>query len=152
MLADYGAQIQSFLSENSENEKESSGFKTPQEIDVRSRMVDWMLQVVKQMGCQESSFLRSVQLFDAYFAKSTEEATVANVHLVGTVCLFIGTKLEDVSPLLMKTVLTKLAENTYSEETIRAKEQEILKVLEFKLSTPTVLELVESQLYQLNIG
>lgn len=74
------------------------------------------------------------------------------MHLVGTVCLFIGTKLEDVSPLLMKTVLTKLAENTYSEETIRAKEQEILKVLEFKLSTPTVLELVESQLYQLNIG
>lgn len=88
-----------------------------------------MLQVIKQMGCQESSFLRAVQLFDAYFAKSDEEVTVSTVHLVGVVCLFIGTKVEDVSPLLMKTVLEKLAENAYSEETIRAKEQEILKVL-----------------------
>lgn len=78
-------------------------------------MVDWMLQVVIQMNCQESSFMRAVQLFDTYFAKSGDQITVTSVHLAGIVSLFIATKLEDVSPLLMKTVLEKLAQNAYSE-------------------------------------
>lgn len=74
-------------------------------------MVDWMLTVVKSMGCQSSSFFKAVQIYDMYYAKVGATQTEESVLLIGIVSLFIATKYEDVSPLLLKTVVQKLGQN-----------------------------------------
>lgn len=47
--------------------------------------------------------------------------------------MFIASKYEDVYPLLMKTVFNKIGHKKISEEDIRNKEMDILRVLGFKI-------------------
>lgn len=55
--------------------------------------------------------------------------------------MFMASKYEDVYPLLMKTVYTKIGHSKISVESIRAKEMEILRAIGFKVGgLPTVLE------------
>jgi hypothetical protein len=98
---------------------------------LRAKMVDWMVQVLRTMGCNSRSWFKSVQLFDTYFAKQTVAQDAKSVYLTGMVCMFIATKYEDVSPLLMNTVVNKLGQGKFSREQIMAEEAKILKVLGF---------------------
>jgi hypothetical protein len=55
----------------------------------------------------------------------------------------MASKYEDVYPLLMKTVFTKIGHKKMAVDTIRDKEIEILRTLSFKLGAPTSLEFLE---------
>ena len=57
--------------------------------------------------------------------------------------MFMASKYEDVYPLLMKTVFNKIGHKKIAVDVIRAKELEILRVLGFKLGSPTSLEFLE---------
>ena len=57
--------------------------------------------------------------------------------------MFMASKYEDVYPLLLKTVYSKIGHKKISVESIRNKELEILRVLGFKLGAPTSLEFLD---------
>ena len=57
--------------------------------------------------------------------------------------MFMASKYEDLYPLLMKTVFSKIGHKKIPVEAIRAKELEILRVLGFKLGAPTSLEFLD---------
>lgn len=55
--------------------------------------------------------------------------------------MFMASKYEDVYPLLMKTVYNKIGHQKISIDTIRQREIDILKAIEFKVGGfPTLLE------------
>lgn len=57
--------------------------------------------------------------------------------------MFIASKYEDVYPLLMKTIVKKIAHNKISEELIREREIDILRTIGFKIGgLPTSLEFI----------
>lgn len=57
--------------------------------------------------------------------------------------MFIASKYEDVSPLLMRTMINKIGHGKFIVKQITQKEAEILRVLEFRVGAPTLLEFVE---------
>jgi hypothetical protein len=58
--------------------------------------------------------------------------------------MFIASKYEDVFPLLMKTVFNKIGHKKISEDDIRNQENDILRVLGFKIGgLPSSLEFVD---------
>jgi hypothetical protein len=57
--------------------------------------------------------------------------------------MFIASKYEDVVPLMMRTVVNKIGHNKFELRQIEDKELEILKVLGYKIGSPTVKEFLD---------
>ena len=120
--------------------------------DYRSKMVDWMVEVLTTFKCSDSSFFLAVSLMDRFFAKSERQLTGADLHLTGVVSMFIATKYEDIIPLLMRTVLNKVGHGKFKQETIEEREIEMLATLSFKVGCPTVLEFIDRYLEECKLG
>lgn len=63
--------------------------------------------------------------------------------------MFIASKFEDVHPLKMKIVFEKIGHKKLAIEDIKALELEILKVIHYKIATPTILEFLKVYLKQI---
>ena len=66
--------------------------------------------------------------------------------------MFIATKYEDIVPLLMRTIVNKVGHNKFTKQQVMEKEMEILRVLQFNLGSPTVLEHLERMSAELGIA
>lgn len=71
--------------------------------------------------------------------------------MTGIICMFIATKYEDIVPLLMRTIVNKVGHNKFTKQQVMEKETEVLKVLQFNLGSPTVLEHLERMSAELGI-
>lgn len=118
----------------------------------RAKMVDWIVEVLTAFKCSDQTFFLTINLMDRYFAALNQGSQkraleLHELHITGVVCMFIASKYEDVYPLLMKTVFNKIGHKKISEEAIRTKEMEILRVLGFKIgASPTPLEFLAKNL------
>mmetsp|Transcript_31345 Transcript_31345/g.5647 ORF Transcript_31345/g.5647 Transcript_31345/m.5647 type:complete len:84 (-) Transcript_31345:212-463(-) len=72
--------------------------------ELRAKMIDWMVEVLKACDCSDSTFFLSVKLMELYFSKETIPIQINDIHLIGVVCMFIASKYHDIQPLRMKTV------------------------------------------------
>lgn len=72
---------------------------------------------------------------DRYLSQSTKPLELGELHITGITCMFIASKFEDVYPLLMKTVFNKIGHTKIPMEQIRQRELEILRVIDFKISS-----------------
>jgi Cyclin, N-terminal domain len=59
------------------------------------------------------------------------------------VAMFISSKYEDLSPLLMRTVINKIGHGKYTVKSVLERELDILRTLEFRVGAPTMLEFIE---------
>jgi hypothetical protein len=80
---------------------------------------------------------------DRYFKKTESTLQSGDLHLVGVASMFIASKYQDVIPLRMKTVISKIGHNKFDAKSVSEKELEILKVLGFKIGAPTVKEFLD---------
>lgn len=65
------------------------------------------------------------------------------MHLNGVTNLFISSKYEDVIPLKMDLLISKICHGKFTKEDIQNQELEILENLEFDLCYPNILKFVE---------
>ena len=72
-------------------------------------MVDWMIEVLTNFRCDHQTFFHAVSLLDRYFKNCDRSLTIDDLHLIGVTAMFVGSKLEDVYPLKMKTIHEKIA-------------------------------------------
>lgn len=100
----------------------------------RAKMVDWMVEVLTAFKCADQTLFLAINIMDRYF-DSLNKQNIAlelhELHTTGVVCMFMASKYEDVYPLLMKTVLTKIGHGKISAEVIRNKEMELLRAIGF---------------------
>jgi len=55
-------------------------------------MIDWMVEVFSIFEFLPDSYLLAVYIFDKYLSKTNRIMGNENVHLVGTVSMFVSTK------------------------------------------------------------
>jgi cyclin B len=67
-----------------------------------------------------------------------------DVHLTGIVSMFIASKYVDVYPLKMNIVQDKIAHAAFSHESIKCKERDVMKTIQFHMTFPTVLTILEN--------
>jgi hypothetical protein len=81
--------------------------------NLRARMVDWMLEVVPAMRNSTQTFFQSVRLLDTFLSKSVEPVMDTEIHLLGSVCMFVASKFHDVNCLHIDNVRSVLLRNEF---------------------------------------
>jgi hypothetical protein len=111
---------------------------------LRSRMIDWMIEVLTNFKCDDQTFFLAVSLIDRYL-KGSENAPkeVQDLHSMGVTCMFVASKYEDIYPLKMKMVYEKIAHKKLPMEKIKSLEMDILKVIKYKIAAPTALDFLK---------
>jgi hypothetical protein len=109
-----------------------------------------MVEVLTTFKNSDQTFFLAVNLLDRYFKNSSKQLAATELHISGIVSMFIASKYEDVIPLLMRTIISKIGHNKFQVRQIEEKELEILKTLEYKIGAPTVLEFLERYLSELS--
>lgn len=113
----------------------------------RARMIDWMFEVLGCFQMCEQTFFLSVQYMDRFIAATPRFLELDELHVIGITSMFIASKYEDITPLFMQTLVTRIGHNRFTKENILHYEKEILGTLNFKLTAiPTVLEFLERHL------
>lgn len=117
-VKNYGADIAAYLAQlEAENLVGNCLEKTTISHAYRAKMIDWMVEVLSAFKCGENTFFMTVSLMDRFF-KASPGLESRKLHLVGISCMFIASKYEDIYPLMMKTMVNKIAHNKYNEDEI----------------------------------
>lgn len=108
--------------------------------ELRGKMVDWMVEVMNSFKCKNQTFFMAVSLMDRYLDKKLQRKATNELHVIGVAAIYLASKYEDILPLRMSTVVSKIAHRKLSPGAIKAYEQDILLTLDYYVQTPTVLE------------
>ena len=106
-------------------------------------MVDWKIEVLTNFKCDDQTFFLAVSLMDRYFKLKPEIREISDLHIIGVTCMFVASKYEDIYPLKMKMVHEKIAHQKLAIEEIKALELDILKVINYKIPAPTVIDFLK---------
>jgi hypothetical protein len=107
---------------------------------MRTRMVDWMIEVLTNYKCDEHTFFLAVNLMDRYFKSTQKSLNPNDLHGIGIAAMFMASKFYDVYPLRLKIVYEKIAHKKLSCEEIKNQETEIANALNYIIGKPTVWE------------
>ena len=114
--------------------------------------MDWMIEVFKIYKQREETVFRAFALLDGYLHKSPRRLHNHELHLIGSACMMIASKAEEVAPLRLPVMLEEICKNKFSKTTLLAQELEVLSTVDFNTSTPTVFELIRCALRLLDVG
>ena len=145
---------ESILKSLFEDEKINENFLSYHKITdkMRTRMVDWMIEVLSNYKCDESTFFESVNIMDRYFKECEKKNIIlqpTELHLIGIVSMFIASKYQDIYPLRLKIVKDKIAHNKLSCQEIKDKEDEITRYLDYNLGLPTMWDFINLYLEEI---
>lgn len=107
----------------------------------RGKMMDWMIEVLKIYKQKEETIFKSFFLLDLYMSHRKTTIKTSELHLIGTVCMFIASKQEEIAPIRLNVFYEEVCKKKFTKEEIVEKEIEILKVIQFKTQFPTLYDL-----------
>jgi hypothetical protein len=148
LINKYGPEIYDY-SKELENESVFKNLLQRHKVDpnVRTKMIDWMIEVLYAYHSDSPTLFLAVHLFDLYIFKSDVVLTNNDIHLTGIVCLYLASKMEDLVPLRMSHVKAKIGHNKFSEKKIREKEKVVLNTINFKMISTSTYDFVKTFIY-----
>jgi len=120
-------------------------------INLRAKMVDWMVEVLGSYKCLDQTFFIAANLMDSFLEKTKNVQEVSDLHLLGVTCMFMASKYEEIYPLRLSIVYEKIAHKKISPEQIKQKEMEVFSTLEYKMTNVTPYEFMMNTIFQLNL-
>lgn len=99
----------------------------------RSKMVDWMVEVITKFELDLKTFFLSVKLLDRFLQLTTSSFSNNYLLLLGVTCMFIASKLEDVGNYNINVFAKQIAHNKISCQEITTMETQILITLAFDI-------------------
>ena len=103
---------------------------------MRMKMIDWMIEVLANYKCEESTYFLAVNLMDRYFQLSKKSLKPNDLHLIGICCMFIASKFYDIYPIKLRVVVEKISHNKFAPEEIKSMEEDIVKSLNYNMLLP----------------
>lgn len=82
---------------------------------IRTKMVDWMIEVLTAYKSDSQTLFIAVTLMDLFLQKTNTVLENSNMHLIGVTCIYIASKYEDVIPIRMHSIHTKIAHKAFPE-------------------------------------
>jgi len=101
---------------------------------MRTILIDWLIEVYDEYKLNDETLFLSVQYIDRFL--STVNVTRAKLQLLGTTCMYVAAKYEEMYPPALEE-FSFITDNTYQSKHILRMEQIIMKMLNFSLSGPT---------------
>ena len=94
--------------------------------NIRTKMVDWMIEVLSVFDCMDETFFLSVNIMDIFFQRTKKVFHNEDVHLIGITCMFISSKFQEIYPLSLKNIIKKVGHNLFTGDAIKKMEYQIL--------------------------
>lgn len=107
--------------------------------EMRTKMVDWMIEVLSSFSCEPNTFFIAVELMDSFLSQTKRQFASKDIHLIGVTCMLISSKMEEILPFKICTVVEKMTHNKIPASEIQKMELEILTTLDFCLLKPKSL-------------
>ena len=149
-MRDYSVYIDAYLKQMEDTHATGNALQrheiTP---NLRSRMIDWMIEVLTNFKCNDLTFFLSVRIMDRYCKNANSPIPIADLHLLGVTAMFLASKFEDIYPLRMQMVYDKIGHKKLSIQSIKSCEHDILVNLDFIIAAPTSYEFLKSYSKQL---
>ena len=112
----------------------------------RTKIVEWLQFVCKNLNFKNETVFKAIHLFDLYMSKVKRDSTsLGEIQLSAVACLNLACKLEEINCNYMSFLKEHLLDDeknqyTYTLKDLANKETEILRVLNYKLSSPTIYQ------------
>eukprot|EP00095_Tigriopus_kingsejongensis_P001067 maker-scaffold631_size122145-snap-gene-0.48 protein:Tk01067 transcript:maker-scaffold631_size122145-snap-gene-0.48-mRNA-1 annotation:"ccna_patvu ame: full" len=103
---------------------------------MRTILVDWLVEVGEEYKLNQETIYLAVNYIDRFLSCMAVQR--AKLQLVGTACLFLASKYEEICPPDVGDFVY-IADDTYSKGQVLRMEQMVMKVLRFNLAIPTSL-------------
>jgi hypothetical protein len=107
----------------------------------RAKMMDWMIEVLNLSKQKEDTIFRAFLVMDSYFAACPSSIPTDRLHLIGCVAMLIASKLDEVSPISLQSLLSTICRDKFTKEEVLAMEFEILSKIQFRTHCPTIKEI-----------
>ena len=110
-----------------------------------------MIEVLSSFNCSKNTFFVSIDIMDKYLTVSTSTFEVKDIHLIGVSSMLLASKMEEIIPFKVTTVIEKMTHGKMKAKEIVKCEEDILKTLNFELlSSPSLYVFVEFLIVKLN--
>lgn len=119
---------------------------------IRTKMVDWMLEIFNSYSSEPKSFFLAVHILDLFITKTKKILCDEDIHLIGMCSIYIASKMEDIIPLHLSHIKTKIGHDKFSVKQIQKKEREILLTLDFDLIVVTTYDFIKTYLYDFYVN
>lgn len=106
---------------------------------MRQILVDWLVEVSEEYKLHQETLYLTVNFIDRFLSFMSVQRP--KLQLVGTACMFIAAKYEEIYPPDVGEFVY-ITDDTYSKKQVLRMEHLVLKVLGFELSIPTPLYFV----------
>ncbi|CAM4778029.1 unnamed protein product [Rotaria magnacalcarata] len=107
---------------------------------MRTILVDWLIEVADEYKLNDETLFLCVQYVDRFL--STVNVTRSKLQLVGTTCMYVASKYEEMYPPALDE-FSFITDNTYETKHILRMEQIVMKMLNFSLSGPTCYTFIQ---------
>lgn len=101
---------------------------------MRSILVDWLVEVSEEYKLHTETVFLAVNYIDRFLSYMSVQR--ARLQLVGTACMFIAAKYEEIYPPDVAEFVY-ITDDTYTKKQVLRMEQLVLGVLEFNVTVPT---------------
>ena len=114
---------------------EKTTFKIPENFlskhkitpNIRTKMVDWMIEVLSVFENTDETLFLAINIMDLYLFRSKNILKNENIHLIGITSMFIASKFQEIYPINLKTFIIKVSHNQFNAENITKEEKIIFK-------------------------
>ena len=110
----------------------------------RTKMVSWMMEIFASYASEPLSFFLAVEIMDNYLQKAQKKFNENDIHLIGMVSMYMASKMEDIIPLHMVHIKTKIGHDKFTKSEIIMMERDILKVLNWDIILITIYDVVKT--------
>lgn len=142
-VPEYAAEIHEYLKKAELNHRAKAGYMKKQpdiNNSMRAILVDWLVEVAEEYRLSSETLYLAVNYIDRFL--SSMVVLRKKLQLVGTACMLIASKLEEIYPPEVSEFVY-ITDDTYTDKEVRKMENMVLKVLSFDLSVPTVLSFLD---------
>ncbi|PAV56865.1 hypothetical protein WR25_20669 isoform B [Diploscapter pachys] len=108
---------------------------------MRSILIDWIVQVQQRFSLLPDTLHLTVFLLDKFLSVA-RDVTKTELQLVGTTCMFIASKFEEMYPPVLSD-FEYMADNAFAKRDIIRMEMRILDAVGFNLGRPNSLQFLE---------
>jgi cyclin A len=102
---------------------------------MRSILIDWLVEVSEEYRLQSETLYLAVNYTDRFLSQMS--VLRGKLQLVGTASMYIAAKYEEITPPDVAEFVF-ITDDTYSKKQVLRMEHLLLKILGFRMSTPTV--------------
>ena len=93
---------------------------------VRTKMIDWMIEVCSIINYMDETFFISVNILDIFLQKTKKVYSNNDIHLIGMTCIFTSSKFQEIYPQSLKVFAHRVGHDMFTLDQIKEMESQIL--------------------------